>query len=88
GAEAGLEAFTPMTAEELVNPNPDTILVMTEGLESVGGVDGLFSLPGLAQTEAAQTRHVVAVDDTLLLSFGARTGALLEALNSAWQQLK
>ena len=88
GAEAGLEAFTPMTAEELVNLNPDTILVMTEGLESVGGVDGLFSLPGLAQTEAAQTRHVVAVDDTLLLSFGARTGALLAALNSAWQQLK
>lgn len=87
GAEAGLEAFTPLTAEELINLNPDTILVMTNGLESVGGVDGLVKLPGVAQTDAAQNKRVVAVDDTLLLSFGPRTGALIGALNGAWQQL-
>jgi len=87
GAEAGFEAFTPLTAEELVNLNPDTILVMADGLKSVGGVDGLFALPGLAQTEAAQTRQVVVVDDTLLLSFGPRTGALIDALRSSWKQL-
>ncbi len=87
GAEAGFEAFTPLTAEELVNLNPDTILVMADGLKSVGGVDGLFALPGLAQTDAAQTRHVVVVDDTLLLSFGPRTGALIDTLRSSWKQL-
>ena len=86
GAEAGFDAFTPLTAEELVNLNPDTILVMADGLKSVGGVDGLFALPGLAQTDAAQTRQVVVVDDTLLLSFGPRTGALIAALNSSWKQ--
>lgn len=87
GAEAGLAAFTPLTAEELVNLNPDTILVMTKGLESVGGVEGLFNLPGLAQTDAAKTRNVVVVDDTLLLSFGPRTGALINALHASWKQL-
>lgn len=87
GAEAGLASFTPLTAEELVNLNPDTLLVMANGLESVGGVDGLFALPGVAQTDAAKTRHVVAVDDTLLLSFGPRTGALIDALHASWKQL-
>ena len=87
GAEAGLDAFTPITAEELVNLNPDTILVMKEGLASVGGADGLFALPGLAQTEAAQRRNVVAVDDTLLLSFGPRTGSLIQSLHEAWRQM-
>lgn len=87
GAEAGLAPFTPLTAEELINLNPDTILVMTNGLESVGGPDGLFDLPGVGQTIAAKDRRLVAVDDTLLLSFGPRTGALIKALNTAWQQL-
>ena len=87
GAESGLTAFTPLTAEELVNLNPNTILVMTKGLESVGGADGLFNLPGVAQTDAAAGQRVVAVDDTLLLSFGPRTSELVTALNSAWQRL-
>ncbi len=87
GAEAGFASFTPLTAEELVNLNPDTLLVMAKGLESVGGIGGLFALPGIAQTDAAKTRHVVAVDDTLLLSFGPRTGALIDALNASWKQL-
>jgi iron complex transport system substrate-binding protein len=87
GAESGLTAFTPLTAEALVNLNPNTILVMTKGLESVGGADGLFGLPGVAQTDAAEGQRVVAVDDTLLLSFGPRTSELVKALNSAWQRL-
>jgi iron complex transport system substrate-binding protein len=86
GAEAGLAAFTPLTAEELVNLNPNMILVMTKGLESVGGVDGLFNLPGVAQTDAAAGKRVVAVDDTLLLSFGPRTTELVNQLSGAWQR--
>ena len=84
GAEAGYEAFTPLTAEELVNLNPEAVLVMTKGLESVGGVEGLFQLPGLAQTSAAETRYVVAVDDTLLLTFGPRTSGVIDSLAQAW----
>lgn len=87
GAEAGLEAFTPLTAEEIVNLNPDTILVMSKGLDSVGGIEGLVQLPGVAQTDAGKSKRIVAVDDTLLLSFGPRTGTLIGALNDAWQQL-
>ena len=86
GAAAGLDPFVPLTPEALVALQPDVILVMTKGLESVGGVDGLVTLPGVTQTPAGVSRRVVAVDDTLLLSFGPRTGALIEALRSALGQ--
>ena len=86
GANAGLEAFTPLTAEALVALDPDVLLVMTGGLESVDGVDGLLALPGVAQTTAGRERRVIAVDDEILLSYGPRTGALIELLRAALAQ--
>ncbi len=87
GEQAQLGAFTPLSAEGLIQLDPDVLLVMTNGLESVGGIDGLLQLPGVAQTKAAASRSVIAVDDTLLLSFGPRTGELVLALNQAFSEL-
>ncbi len=84
GAAAGLDGFVPLTAEALAAMNPDILLVMTKGLASVGGVAGLEQLPGVAQTTAGRDRRIVAVDDTLLLSFGPRTHALVQALSAAF----
>lgn len=86
GAEAGLEAFTPLTAEALVALDPDVLLVMTGGLESVNGIDGLLALPGVEQTTAGRERQVIAVDDEVLLSYGPRTGALVDLLRGALAQ--
>ena len=86
GADAGLDAFTPLTAEALAAMNPDVILVMTKGLESVGGIDGLVELPGVAQTNAGRNRAVVDVDDATLLSFGPRTGEVLDALKRGFAE--
>ena len=72
--------FTPISAETLSSLNPDIFLVMTKGLESVGGLSGFLELPGVAQTDAGRNAAVVAVDDSLLLSFGPRTPALIESL--------
>jgi iron complex transport system substrate-binding protein len=87
GEQAQLGAFTPLSAEELIQLDPEVLLVMTNGLESVGGIDGLLQLPGVAQTKAAKSRSVIAVDDTMLLSFGPRTGDLVVALNQAFVEL-
>jgi iron complex transport system substrate-binding protein len=81
GAQKFENPFTPMTAEAVATLNPDVFLVMSKGLESVGGVDGLVQLPGIAQTQAGKNRAIVAVDDSLLLSFGPRTYSLLVALS-------
>lgn len=56
GKESGLgKDFTPITSEALAAAAPDAILVMSKGLESVGGVDGLTKIPGVAQTPPAWT---------------------------------
>ncbi len=86
GAAAGYEAYVPLTAEAVATLDPDVILVMGKGLESVGGVEGLAGLPGVAQTTAGREGRVIAVDDTLLLSFGPRTGRLVDALRDAITQ--
>lgn len=81
GTDIGLDKpFVPITSEGLLNAQPDVILVMTEGLESVGGVDGLLRIPGVAQTPAGQSRRIVDVADTDLLSFGPRVGRMITAL--------
>ena len=88
GAEKLTKPFTPLTAETMAQLNPDLILVMIGGLESVGGVSGLVELPGVAQTPAGKNRQVVAVDDSLLLSFGPRTPSLISELATAFGVVK
>jgi iron complex transport system substrate-binding protein len=72
--------FNPMSSELMVKLNPDVILVMSKGLQSVGGISGLTQLPGIAQTSAGKSKRIIAVDDSLLLSFGPRTPDLLTRL--------
>lgn len=83
GTEIGLKGFRPLTSEGLINAAPDVILVMSSGLESVGGVDGLLKLPGVAQTPAGENRRVIDADDGSLLNFGARTGDMIAGLAHA-----
>lgn len=80
GSDLGYEGFVPLTSEAIVQADPDVLLVMSDGLASVGGIEGLLALPGVAQTRAGDGERVVAVDDRVLLSFGARTPALMNRL--------
>jgi len=80
GAATLPRPFNTLTAESLATLNPDVIIVMTKGLESVGGISGLLKLPGVAQTEAGKKQAVIDVDDSLLLSFGPRTPSLVQVL--------
>ena len=73
-----------MTDEALVAMDPQLILVMTEGLQSVGGIDGLIaSKPAVGLTAAGQQRRFVDMADGDILSFGPRSAAVLEALARA-----
>jgi iron complex transport system substrate-binding protein len=79
--------FNTLTAESLAALNPDVILVMSKGLESVGGVEGLLTLPGVAQTNAGKNSAIIDVDDSLLLSFGPRTPSLVQVLADAFSKV-
>lgn len=80
GAESGIVGYRPITAEALVASRPDVLVVPQAGLESVGGVDGLLRIPGVAQTPAGRARRVIAFDDQLLLGLGPRTGSAIRKL--------
>lgn len=82
--EIGWEGMKPMTAEALVAAQPDVLVMMTDGLASVDGVDGLIErIPALQQTPAGQQRRVVDMADAAILSFGPRTADVVRALARA-----
>ncbi|MCO5176210.1 MAG: ABC transporter substrate-binding protein [Thermomicrobiales bacterium] len=80
GSAANIQGYQPLTAESLVTANPDVLLLLTAGLESIGGVDGLMQIPGVAETPAGQNGNVLDFDDLYLLSMGPRTGQVLHDL--------
>lgn len=73
-AFSSAQGYKPLTPEAAVSADPDVILMLSGGLESVGGMDGLLKLPGIAQTKAAKNRAIIALDDLYLLGFGPRLG--------------
>lgn len=79
--EIGMDGMRPLNDEGLVKAAPDVILMMSDGLESVGGVDGLLErLPAVANTPAGQKRRIIDMDDAQILSFGPDTADVLDAL--------
>ena len=71
-AAGKIKGNKPMTAEAVIAAQPDVYVLFTTGLESVGGVDGLLKLSGLALTPAGKNRRVVALDGQYLSGFGPR----------------
>ncbi|UPO76994.1 ABC transporter substrate-binding protein [Arthrobacter sp. Helios] len=81
--QAGISGTRPANPEALAALNPDVLLVMSDGLASTGGVDGLLERPGILQTAAGQNRTVVDVPDGQALNFGPSTPAALLAAAKA-----
>jgi iron complex transport system substrate-binding protein len=83
-AELGWAESQPLTDEAVVAADPDLILVMTDGLESVGGLDQLLQdKASIALTTAGRQRRFVDMADGDVLSFGPRSADILAALARA-----
>jgi len=82
--EIGWEGMRPVTDEAIIAAQPEVILMMTKGLESVGGVSGLLEkLPALAQTPAGQHQRIIDMPDSEILSFGPQSAQVLDAVAQA-----
>lgn len=82
--EIGWVGEKPMTDEALIAANPDVILVMTGGLESAGGVDGLLEAqPSIALTNAGKNRRIIDADDSLVFAGGTRIPDVIDGLARA-----
>lgn len=79
-AISGFSGFKPISPEALVAAAPEVIVVPARSLASLGGEPGLLAIPGISQTPAGRARRIVAIDDPLLLGFGPRLPAAIDAL--------
>lgn len=81
-AITGYQGYRPLTPEALASARPDVVLLTTRGLEALGGVEGLRSVPGFPAGAGAS--RVVALDDLLLLGFGPRLPEAVMTLEAQW----
>lgn len=88
GAEAGFVGFQPLTAEAVVAAQPDVIIVTDRGLATVGGIEGVLQVPGVALTPAGQAGNIIAFEDLYFIGMGPRTGDALLELVDALEQLQ
>ena len=64
GAALGVtEIAIPLTAESLAAADPDSIVVLTRGLVSVGGREGIVTIPVVGETAAAKEGCILDFDD-------------------------
>lgn len=78
--------YKPLSSESLVAANPDVILLFDSGLQSVGSVDGLLKVPGIAQTNAGRNKKIISMDGELLSGFGLRLPQAVNELNKKLNQ--
>ncbi|AMO96267.1 hemin-binding periplasmic protein hmuT [Collimonas fungivorans] len=79
----GFKGYKPLTAESAVNCAPDILMIASESLAAIGGMERLLASPGLSLTPAARNRRVVAgMDSLLLLGFGPRLPQALTQLSA------
>ncbi|MBB3195111.1 heme/hemin ABC transporter substrate-binding protein [Roseateles terrae] len=78
-----VQGYQTLSPEAAIAAAPDVILATSQGMDAVGGIDGLLRLPGLAQTPAARRRRVVSLETMEMLGFGPRLPQALAQLATA-----
>lgn len=79
--EIGWKGMRAVTSEGIVAASPELVVMMTGGLESAGGVEGLLEKwPALATTAAGRNERFVTIEDSLVLGYGPNTADVLNAL--------
>jgi iron complex transport system substrate-binding protein len=85
-AMQGFNRYRPLSQEGVIASAPDMLLVTTTGIQSLGDLKQLWTLPGVALTPAGKNRKVLIVDDMTLLGFGLDTPEALAKLRKAAEQ--
>jgi iron complex transport system substrate-binding protein len=54
--------------------------MLSSGVESLGGIDGVLRVAGVAQTTAGKKKQIVVIDALKLTNFGPRFGETVKEL--------
>lgn len=75
-----LEGYKSLNTEALIAANPDYLLMVSTGLESVGGIEGVLKIPGIALTTAGKKKQIISIESLKLTNFGPRLGEAVKEL--------
>ncbi|MEM6441001.1 MAG: ABC transporter substrate-binding protein [Pseudomonadota bacterium] len=80
---ASVEGWKPMSREAILAAAPDAVVMMTQGVERLGGEAEILGRPDLSQTPAGRDGRLIALEGMLLLGFGPRTPQAIAELARA-----
>jgi iron complex transport system substrate-binding protein len=80
GTASGVTGTVSVTPEAIIAAAPDVVITTSEGLEALGGVDGLLSIPGFADTPAGRNGAILDYPEGDFLTFGPRIADTLRLL--------
>jgi len=87
-AMQGFSRYRPLSQEGVIASAPDILLLTADGVKTLGGLDQVWKLPGVAMTPAGKNKRVLVLDDMSLLGFGLQTPAVMAQLRQAAEQAK
>ncbi|MBD2779725.1 heme/hemin ABC transporter substrate-binding protein [Xenorhabdus szentirmaii] len=87
-AMQGFQGYRPLSQEGVIASKPDLLLISTEGVKTLGGMEKIWQLPGLKFTPAGQKKQVVVVDEMGLLGFGLQTPAVMKQVREAAERVQ
>lgn len=75
-----IEGYKPLNTEALIQSDPDYLLMLSTGFESLGGMDGVLKIPGVSLTNAGKRKQIVAIESLKLTNFGPRFGEAVKEI--------
>lgn len=75
-----VQGYKPLNTEALIAANPEYLLMVSTGFESLGGMEGVLNLPGVVQTTAGKKKQIIALESLRLTNFGPRFGETVKEL--------
>lgn len=87
-AMQGFSRYRPLSQEGVIASAPDILLLTADGVKTLGGMEQVWKLPGVAMTPAGKNQRVLVIDDMSLLGFGLQTPEVMAQLRHAAEQVK
>ncbi|WP_392560079.1 heme/hemin ABC transporter substrate-binding protein [Orbus mooreae] len=68
------------SSEALITANPDVLIVTTQSIDAIGGLENLIQSAGITHTNAWKNKRIVMIDQALILGMGPRVDQAVTTL--------
>ena len=68
-----LNGWKPVSSEEIIEKNPDYIIITKRAFKNFSSLDQFLNIPGISSTLAAKKKNIIVKDGMSMLGFGPRT---------------